>query len=327
MWYRLLAALLVCVVLSGCSTQPLREALSGNDEQKEEEKLHPFTGEKMKEEATGPPLMVMVNNHSKARPQTGLNRADMLVEVLAEGGITRLAAFFYGEDEGRVGPIRSTRPYYLNLTKGPGAVVVHAGGSPAALNQIKSQSLASLDALNGEEEVFQRVDFRHPPHNLYSDLKQLLRKAAEKGYAKKAPDSPYRFNKQRETEGKAASRIEMTFHRLFKAGFRYDASSDQYIRYTEGKQHRDRLTDQALSADNVLVIRAPHQVIDASGRRKVELTGKGEGMLFQGGTARVIRWEYRDGWIVPLVDGKVASFFPGKTWIHVLPEKGELSYR
>jgi hypothetical protein len=72
-----------------------------------------FTKTEMAKLETRRPVAVMINNHSEARPQSGLNSADIVFEALAEGGITRYLAIFWSETPEKVGPIRSARQYYL----------------------------------------------------------------------------------------------------------------------------------------------------------------------------------------------------------------------
>ncbi|PTX48888.1 Protein of unknown function (DUF3048) [Melghirimyces profundicolus] len=329
MRYRtLLCLLVVTVMVTGCSGTKGAFPEKKNNGNRESVQVNPFTGEKAPKTGSGPPFMVMVNNHPKARPQTGLNRAGLVVEVLAEGEITRLAAFYYGNREGTVGPVRSTRPYYLDLAEGPKAVVVHAGGSPAALRRIRDENLPSLDGIHGDGAYFRREQSRRSPHNLYTDLTQLRKGANKKGFTNSSLTGPYRFEeKEPKTKGASATHIGLKYHRLYEAGYRFDRETGRYIRYTQGNRQTDLKTGKPLSMNNVLVIRAPHRVIDSSGRREVDLNQGGEGVLFRDGKAFTVRWENREGWIVPSIDGKTVPFHPGRTWIQVLPENGELSYR
>lgn len=313
-------------MVAGCSLPGVLPSDKETGGERETQGVNPLTGEVMEQRGAGRPWMVMVNNHAQARPQSGLDRADLVAEVLAEGEITRFAAFYYGAREGVVGPVRSVRPYFLDLARGPQAVVTHAGGSPKALDRIRKEGLSSLDGIHGDSHWFRRVNFRPPPHNLYTDLEQLWKGSAQKGYGESSVESPYIFSRKEPGEGRAASRIDLRYHRLYRVGYRYDPETGRYVRYTQGEKQVDRETETPLVMDNVLVIRAPHRVIDSSGRREVGITDGGEGVLFRGGKAWPLRWEYRQGWILPLIDGKPAPLAPGKTWINVLPVDGGLKY-
>ncbi len=136
MRYRVLIGFGVILwMVAGCSLPRVLPPDTETSGEKEIRRINPLTGKEMEKETSGRPWMVMVNNQAQARPQSGLDRADLVAEVLAEGEITRFAAFYYGVREGVVGPIRSVRPYYLDLARGPQAVVTHAGGSPKAMER------------------------------------------------------------------------------------------------------------------------------------------------------------------------------------------------
>jgi hypothetical protein len=109
-----------------------------------------LTGEKFTEAEAGSwvnerPLGVMINNHVDARPQSGLIYADLVYEIVAEGGITRFLAFYLTNTPEKIGPVRSTREYYLVLVKElSDAMIMHIGYSPQALEAIDTWPVRSL---------------------------------------------------------------------------------------------------------------------------------------------------------------------------------------
>ncbi|QKG83489.1 DUF3048 domain-containing protein [Kroppenstedtia pulmonis] len=318
--------MLAILIISGCSSNPVEHVWK--EKGKEQSQLRePFTGEPNEGEEE-PAIMVMVNNQRQARPQTGLGQADLVVEMLAEGEITRFAAFYHSEKEGVVGPVRSLRPYYLDLAKGVGAVVAHAGGSPEAIRRVEKDEIANLDGIKDASRLFWREDFSPSPHNLYTDLAKLRQGAKQVGAEPDASvEGPWQFDPRgAASKGKTAIKVNVRYNFLYDAGYRYDADSGKYIRYTQGEKQQDRKSKQPLAMDNVLVLYAKHQTIDKAGRRDIDLKGKGTGYLFQKGKGIAVQWENRNGWIVPLAEGKVASLLPGKTWINIMPEDGGLSF-
>jgi hypothetical protein len=316
--------MVIALLLTACAKPHAPSEPKG--EQPPPAALSPLTGTPISE-GKRPLLMVMINNHRQARPQSGLQRADVVVEILAEGEITRFAAFYFNDLNGTVGPVRSVRPYYLDLAEGAHAVVVHAGGSTGALKQIREGDIPHLDGIHQDARYFTRVSFRKPPHNLYSRLEELEQAAEKKGEVPSIRGG-YHFAAAPATEnGQAASEIHLVYHPLYAAGYQYDRATNAYIRYTEGEKQTDRDTGQPLSMQNVLVIFARHRVLDAAGHREVDVTGKGKGYLFQRGKVIPIEWRFRDGWIVPFKDGKEVGLLPGKTWVNILPETGKVSFR
>lgn len=287
--------------------------------------MSPITGTPVEEEESKPVIMAMINNHPSARPQSGLQSADVVVEILAEGEITRFAAFYYNHLNGVIGPIRSVRDYYLDLADGTEAVVAHAGGSPSALNRIREEQKPSIDGVHQDENHFFRVDFRKPPHNLYAKLEELSQVAKKRDYPDYSGDPAYQFSGEAVTsQGNAAGEVRLIYHKLYEAGYRYDHANQQYVRYTEGEQQIDRETGKPVTMQNVIVVFAGHKVIDYVGHRDVDITGRGKGYLLQQGKAVPIEWRYRDGWIIPYHNGKECTLLPGKTWVNVLPETGEV---
>src|SRR5690625_5077049 len=89
--------------------------------------VYPFTGEEVESEVTNRALAVMVNNHTAARPQTGLVNADIVYEFLAEGAITRFLAIYQSEIPEVVGPVRSARSYYIETAKAHDAIYIYHG--------------------------------------------------------------------------------------------------------------------------------------------------------------------------------------------------------
>lgn len=119
------------------------------------EYVWPLTGTEAPSATTNRPFMVMVNNAPQARPQSGLSYADVLFEVLAEGEITRLVAVYQSKHwDGPIGPVRSIRPYYINLGKMMDAVPVHAGGSPDAYTELSAQKLEHMDEITNAGPFF-----------------------------------------------------------------------------------------------------------------------------------------------------------------------------
>lgn len=270
--------------------------------------------------------MLMMNNARPARPQTGLNRADVVVEMLAEGEITRFAAFYQSEMTGTVGPVRSVREYFYDLARGANAVVVSAGGSKEALANIKGDGYPHLDGIHADEKYFSRVSFRKAPHNLYTDFDRMKQAVKDKGFDQTS-SAKYTFSEDASTtKGQSAQSIDLTYHRLYDCGYRYDAKSGSYLRYTQGEEQVDRETSQPLMMKNVLVIFAEHRMADSLGHRSIAITGSGKGYLIQKGKVIPIEWRFRDGLIVPFSEGKELTLLPGKTWVNVLPETGKVTF-
>lgn len=127
------------------------------------------------------PLAVMVENEYNARPQSGLDKAGVVYEVLAEGGITRFLAIYLGETVDEIGPVRSARPYFLDYTMEYDGIYIHYGASPQGYTDLKK---LKIDAINGmyDDVTFWRDKSRKEPHNAYTNTEKIITTSKEHGF-------------------------------------------------------------------------------------------------------------------------------------------------
>ncbi|USG66439.1 DUF3048 domain-containing protein [Brevibacillus ruminantium] len=283
----------------------------------------PFTGLGSQERLDQRPIMVMINNAPQARPQSGVNKADLVYEVLAEMEMTRFLAVFHSQKPEVIGPVRSIRPYFIQLGVGLDAMLIHAGGSPDALRTLSRSDYSHLDEIpNGR--YFWREKFRQAPHNLYTKPELIEQAMVDKGIRMtgELPYFPFFPSDAEITEGEPATKIDLVFHQLNKAGFVYDPEKKKYMRYTAGKPHLDLTTNEQLSTTNLLVIATKHRVLDNEGRKEVDVVGPGDGYLFQQGKAKKIKWKRSNGVIRAYEDASLSKEVPllrGNTWVSIVP--------
>jgi len=296
----------------------------------------PLTGVERDEEAKERPIAVLINNFSAARPQSGLTNADVVWEVLAEGGITRLVAVYQSTDamEDTIGPIRSNRAYLIDIADTYGAIVVHAGGSPEAYGILQKQGKPYLDEITNAGPYYWRSKDRKAPHNLYSNLGKMHDGAEKKGYYKNEfPVATYPFTEEGAITGSAeaaavpATNIDITFlMQSYKVGYIYDEASGLYKRSINGEPHIDLNNNEQLTATNLVVFETGHKTLDNVGRLAVDLQSGGSGYLFQKGKRIDIEWvRSPDGMVRFSKDGSEVAFLPGKTYIHIVPNKPALA--
>ena len=96
----------------------------------------------------------MVNNHPLARPQSGLNKADIVYEIFAEGNVTRFLAIFQSEQPEKIGPVRSARDYYIELAKGYDSLYIAHGNSPEAKKMLDNGYIDNLNGLYYDGTLF-----------------------------------------------------------------------------------------------------------------------------------------------------------------------------
>lgn len=282
---------------------------------------YPLTGEPIEVEPTNRAISVMVNNHPAARPQSGLNKADLVFEALAEGGITRLLAVFQSEFPKKVGPVRSARPYYIELAKGLNAIYIFHGWSPEAQEIIQSGYIDHLNGLYYDGTLFNRVTFRKSPHNSYISFENIRKGAKQNGYSMEGAPKSYKFlAEDDQVEGKLQKDITISYsNQNFEVRYEYDSSIKKYKRFSGDVQTVDYDTNDPVLLNNIFIVQMDHFVIDDSGRRKIDLTSGGKALLLQEGKMREVSWKNVDGRIVPYFNGAEIRLVPGKTWINIVP--------
>ena len=135
---------------------------------------------------TDRPIAVMIDNHNQAWPQAGLNKAYLVYEAVVEGGETRLMALFKGVTVDKIGPVRSSRHYFLDYAMENDAIYAHYGWSPQAESDIKQYNINNLNGITESEKTFWRVKDKAAPHNAVTSTTALLNAAKAKGYKTKS---------------------------------------------------------------------------------------------------------------------------------------------
>lgn len=339
----LLSLLTAAAVVTGCSEKPgpLQDDAGRMDDtpptptttaQGVEEKYYPYayplTGLATDEDVQERPIMVMVENQQKARPQTGLGQADLVYEVLAEGEITRFLAVYQSESPDIIGPVRSIRPYFVEIGDGLDALIVHAGWSQDAMNILVDRNLNHFDEVYGDGAYYWRDKSRKAPHNLYTSVEKIRLGAVNKHFREEWNPLEFKFvDKNTILTGDPATAVRMDYIRGYYVTYDYDPETKLYKRGMEGEPHKDRETEEQLTATNILICESAHQVLDNAGRRDVDVFGPGRGYLIQQGVVRKVTWERQDNMIRPFIDGEEVGLLPGKTWIQIVPEGSNITFQ
>lgn len=275
------------------------------------------------------PFAFAIENTPQARPQYGLSRARVVYEILTEGGVTRLLAVFDPQTQGRVGPIRSARPYFVLKAFEHDAVLVHSGGSVESYAYIRELAVDHIDEQRNFRP-FERTRDRRPPHNLYALFPSLLEEAQRLGLARPVRSATFSVLPPGETlEGKRAPQVEIRYTRDYRVQFTYDPERRTYFRFINGEPHRDGETRAQLSCGTVIVQITEHKVKDEEGRIEIRFIGKGSGWMFLEGKAIPITWEkknMRDKTRFYLPDGREAKVAPGSVWIEVIDSQEKVVF-
>lgn len=268
------------------------------------------------------PVAIMINNIGEAMPQSGIGNADLIYEMIVEGGITRLEAVFTDYSGlTKIGPVRSARQYYVRNAEFLDAFYVHCGCSEYAENELAQGKVTDLDAMNAVGNYMTyRDSSRVAPHNLYTSeegLNDAIDYVGE-GTSHRDNYSPmFMFNAQVQdlANGKAANKITTAYNGSRIPWFEYNSEDQKYYRFQYGDKQIDDQTGEQLRFQNVLVLFAttysPNGYL-----MEVENYKEGDGYYASNGSYIPIRWKCEDGTVHYYTeDGKRLRMNPGKTWI------------
>ncbi len=278
----------------------------------------PLTGLAVsKEQSELPVTGIMIENSPDARPQSGLNKAGVVFEAIAEGGITRFLALFQEEQPEYVGPVRSVRPYYVDWLQGFDAGIAHAGGSAEALNKIRAEGVKDLDQFaNGGS--YQRVSNRYAPHNLYTSLGSMTSLARSKGLnSSKFTGFPRKA--EAASAAPTARGVDVKISgALYDIHYDYDAASNSYKRVLAGKPHLDERSKEQISPKVVVALVTAYGIHPDRVHSTYQTIGSGTAYIFQDGVVTEVIWEktspkaqitFKDA------AGKAIPLNAGQTWI------------
>lgn len=291
-------------------------------------------------------LAVKIDNAPAARPHYGISQADMMVELLVEGFITRLAAYFHSQDPGTVGAIRSVRysdRYTTPMVRG----VLVASGASQSTSDLINRDVANgnyviVSPQFGEGAAFFRAgyDGKVAPHNLFSTGPQLRQAAANEGGAGAISVPAWDFLTSPVHNPSAggffgsvpASSLEIPYRSDATVRYQWDAATNTYGRWQSNGSSFIREVDAAnnvsIAAKNVVIINTDVIVTnvqeDAGGAFSLDmrLTGTGPATMFRDGRRQDGTW-YRGTWFDPFTfisnGGERMLLSPGQTWLHIVP--------
>jgi hypothetical protein len=326
----------VLLLLSGCSDKdkvqgkPKKEKQITKQEQKTEEKspvpyTFPLTGKVSETQTNGRAVAVMINNHPKARPQSGIDKADIVYEILAEGDITRFLAVFESEKPVNIGPVRSARDYYIELAKGLGALYIAHGYSPEAKELLDKGYVDNLNGMVYDGTLFKRSSTRVAPHNSYITFENILKGVKLRNYSMANNPPAFKFMTEEESKkitGNDATTVKITYSsgHISDSTLEYDSTLGRYKRYfSNGLLTQDLDTKAPVLIDNIFIIETSHEVTDYKGRRDIDLKSGGRAYLIQKGKVNEVEWAYKDGRLVPVKNGEEVPLVQGHTWVNVVP--------
>lgn len=277
-----------------------------------------------------PVIGVMIENSPDARPQSGLDQAGVVFEAIAEGGITRFLALYQETSPPVLGPIRSSRPYYLDWTMAFDASYAHVGGSPDALQRIKDIGVKDLDQFYNSG-AYHRISTRFAPHNMYSSLDALRNLAISKGYTTSTFTPLPRKAHEQPAATPTARSINMAISgATYNTHYDYDPATNSYKRSEGGAPHIDNETKAQLSPKVVIALAMPYSLMADGYHSQYQTIGSGDMLVFQDGTVTAGTWskgQPKEQFVFKDTAGKTLELNPGQTWITAVDSIGKVTYQ
>ena len=276
-----------------------------------------------------PVLVVKIDNAPKARPQIGLNQADVVFEEGVEGGITRFAALFHAEESNPVGPVRSARSTDIRLLSAlRHPLFAYSGANATFQRAVQAAPLVDV-GFDAHPDRYHRDGDRPSPYNLFSHTDKLFSLAPDGAvpppalFAWRAPGAaPSEVGARPATH----ARVWWQAHRLTEAIWDWDVSAKGWRRTQNGEIHVDAGGRQVAPANVVVQFVTYHDTgqVDSTGTSvpEADVVGEGDAWVLTGGMLIPCRWsKASDSDVTRYVDasGAPVKLAPGKTWVELVP--------
>jgi hypothetical protein len=271
--------------------------------------------------------MVVIENSPAARPQTGLQTADVVYEVPVEGSITRFVCVFSDNVPEEVMPVRSGREVFLHIQHEWDALFMHFGGSGEHTNlpytfygnELHGTIKKDLDGLHGWNDYFHRVKGIKAPHNVMGNPK-----LAQQLYDYTPAPLGWLFDSNVSYQGDDVTDINLSLCANVKdfVSYTYDPAKDVYLRSMQGKVFKSKETGEQVSVKNLIVQYSTYTV--TSTLKVWKLVGEGNADIYIGGKLIKGTWkkESEDAKTVFYDNnGKQIVLRPGNTWIELSPQQ------
>ena len=305
------------------------------------EKMSPFTGKELPPETwLNRPRRVIafkIDNNINARPQSGLQEADAVHEILVEGGMTRFLAFFYDNTSKYLGPIRSARPTDPTVVRPYGGTLVVSGATAGLIPSIRELGVPVLEEQNSP--VMFRISNRKAPHNLYADTELVRERIEERGFyfLQPGPGPLYPFGLNQNNWVKGADRVTVKYSEFTTVIWKLDGKKysrfiiDKYSENKEAVAHnfisQDGNYTDILQTETIVVLQGPIYKDQATTLPSVLTVGVGNAYVFNNdkyiqGTWR--RGDINEPFVLTDLNGDDIQVPPSTQWVHILPNEGEI---
>lgn len=298
------------------------------DNKEEKKSISTFNG-------TDRPIAVMIDNHKSAMPQAGLNDAYIVYEMIVEGGETRLMPIFKGKNLEKIGPIRSSRHYYLDYALENDAIYVHYGWSPQAQSDISKLRVNNVNGLVQSSSDFWRVKDKSAPHNAVSSTSNILKIATKNGYSttsdKKSVLNYVTEDVNLDSE-QVANKFSIKYSDYNTVSYTYNNETKRYLRYSRNIKQVDWDTNEDVTTKNIIITFVRNTTLndgENKGRQTLDNIGTRDGYYITNGKAIKIKCEKKsraEQTVYKDLQGNEIKVNDGNTFIQICPIDAKVSF-
>lgn len=280
------------------------------------------------------PIAIMVDNDNKsARPHAGLNEAYLIYEMLVEGGSTRFMALYRSADTPKIGPVRSSRHYFLDYVMENDAIYTHYGWSPKAMADISTFGINKINGVSGNDDsIFWRErKFKGDWHSAYTSIENIKKMAEEKGYKAQTEHAnalKYADNYISLSEENAAKEVTLKYSHKYTTGYHYNSEKGIYEKTIDNEPHVMQNGD-VLEVKNIIIeLIYDTSLGDGTDRRNINTTGNGKGYYITNGAWEEITWSKpsrKENTVYRKSDGTELLINPGRTIVNIISPAAKIT--
>ena len=262
------------------------------------------------------PIAIMIDNNVGNNAHVGLQDAYLTYEIIVEGGLTRIMALYKDVDTSVIGPVRSSRHYFLDYALESDAIYAHYGWSTYAKNDISSLGVNNINGLY--DDGYYRNYNIAAPHNVFTSISDLTSVASKKGYRVTSENyellnyTPDIIDLSSYEGVLTANNVSVTYSYNVRS-YTYDAVNKYYLRYMNNSPHTDRDSKEQYHYKNIVIMKVSNKTLDSYGRQDLDTVGTFEGYYLT------------NGYAIPIIGVKETR--NGKTHYYYKNEEIEVSDR
>ena len=270
------------------------------------------------------PIAIMIDNNVGNNAHVGLQDAYLTYEIIVEGGLTRIMALYKDVDTSVIGPVRSSRHYFLDYALESDAIYAHYGWSTYAKNDISSLGVNNINGLY--DDGYYRNYNIAAPHNVFTSISDLTSVASKKGYRVTSENyellnyTPDIIDLSSYEGVLTANNVSVTYSYNVRS-YTYDAVNKYYLRYMNNSPHTDRDSKEQYHYKNIIIMKVSNKTLDSYGRQDLDTVGTFEGYYLTNGYAIPIIGvkETRNGKTHYYYKNEEIEVSDGNTMIQIVP--------